>query len=190
MKNRNAAGVVAVVSVIVVASITLYYATVPATQRTVTTTVTINERSLLTADPEPYFPIGYNSERVNLTNLQNGTNVIVGVTNFRFSIPSNIETRTTTIGGVSTVITVTADYQCGISLGQRLFFFAQLQNGNEFRLDYCLLLNYGVQLAQRSNNLSMIWSLWQISLNTSPTVSIHMVGMGESVNLVELCVSK
>lgn len=185
---KNVAGAVAVASVIVVSSIALYYAAVPATQRTVTTTVT--ERSILTSDPTPYFPIGYYSTLVNFSELQNGSDLVVGGTTFRFAIPSNIELRTTTVGGISTVITVTADYQCGISLGQRLFFFAQLTNNNEFRLDYCLLLNNAAQMMQQSNNFSMTWSLWQISINTSPTVAIHMEGAGIDAPIVQLCVAR
>jgi hypothetical protein len=115
--------------------------------------------------------------------------VTIGQTNFRLELPSNIETRTTTLNGVSTVITVTADYQCGVSLGARRVFHVQLQNGNEMKLDYCLVLNNAVQIMQRSNNMSMMWSFWQISLNTSPTVAIHMTGIGEDVHQIELWVS-
>lgn len=190
MKTQNAIALVLIVIIIALAGVMLYFATIPTSYHVTTITTNVTERSVLTTSPTPYFPIGYYSEVINFSAINNGSNITVGGTTFRFSIPSNIETRTTTIGGVSTIITVTADYQCGISLGQRLFFFAQLSNDSEFRLDYCLLLNNAAQEMQRSNNFSMTWSLWQISLNTSPTVAIHMRGMGIDVVVVELWVSK
>ena len=190
MKIQNSIGLILVIIIIILAGVIVYFASIPTNTSVVTVTTSVTERSVLVADPIPYFPTGYYSQIINFSLTHNGSSVTVGVTTFRYYIPANLETRTTTISGVTTIINVTVDYQCGISLGQRLFFFAQLQNGNEFRLDYCLLLNNAVQMAQRSNNFSMTWSLWQISLNTLPTVAIHMEGTGIDVGVVELWVSK
>lgn len=155
----------------------------------VTHTITISQVSILVNDPYPYFPTGYNSKLVNLSQLSNGDLLSIGSVTFQLDYPSNLETMTTSIGGTSTVITVTADYQCGISLGQRIFFYAKFANAAEAKLDYCLILNNAVQIAQRTGNLSTSWNLWQIPLNTSPTVALHMTGNGEHVTLIELWTS-
>jgi hypothetical protein len=156
----------------------------PGTIQTVTTTVPQN--SLLVSDPTPYFPSGHVSNTVNMSRISNGDVVDVGQAEFLLVIPSNIETRTTQFGGTTTVITVTAEYQCGISLGQRMFFDAKLPGNMTVRLDYCLILNSAVQAMQKSGNFSTNWSLWEITVATHPTVALHTSGTGEHVESVEL----
>jgi hypothetical protein len=156
----------------------------PGTAHTVTTIVPQN--SLLVSDPAPYFPSGHVSNTVNMSRTSNGDVVDVGQTEFFLVIPTNIETRTTQFGGTTTVVTVTAEYQCGISLGQRMFFDANLPSNMTVRLDYCLILNSAVQTMQRSGDFSMSWSLWEITVATYPTVALHMFGTGEHVESVEL----
>ena len=187
MKNSVIAAVIVVVALIAVAGSGVYYGIFNSVSGTSTTTVT--QSSILTSDATPFFPTGYASKQVNFSGLSNGSVITVDQIPFWVEFPSNLETRTTTINGVSTTITVTADYQCGVSLGQRRFFHAQFPNGQEMKLDYCLVLNTAVQIAMRSNNMSMTWSIWQISLNTYPTVALHMIGTGENVASAELWVS-
>lgn len=185
MNNRIIAGVFVIVALIAIAGVGVYYSL----PQNGVSTKTVSQSSILASDPTPYFPTGYESKVLNLASLANGNGISVAQIPFRVEFPSNIETRTTTINGASTTITVTADYQCGVSLGQRKFFHAQLPNGNEMKLDYCLVLNTAVQIAQRNQNMSMNWNLWQISLNTYPTVALHMRGSGENVQSAELWVS-
>ena len=158
-------------------------------QREASQTITVFQSTILVTNPTPYLPTSYNSKVVNFSNVSNGDFITVGTTDFQLVIPSNLETRTTTLGGNTTTITITADYQCGISLGQRIFFDAALSSKVTARLDYCLILNTAVQIMLRTHNMSATWSFWQISLNTSPTVALHMTGNGEKVTLVELIVS-
>ena len=185
MKNRVIVAAVAIVALIAIASTGVYYSSF----QSGTSTATVTQNSILASDPTPYFPTGYESKTLNLSSLANGNVISVAQIPFQVEFPSNIETRTTAINGSSTTITVTADYQCGISLGQRKFFHAQLPNGNDMKLDYCLILNTAVGMAERSQNMSMSWNLWQISLNTYPTVALHMRGAGENVVSAELWVS-
>ena len=156
---QNIIAAAAVVGLIAVVSIGLYFAIPNFQQQSSmieTTTITSrereSERSILVTVPSSHFPTGYASKVVNLSILSNGDKVTVGQTNFWLEIPSNLETRTTTINGMSTVITITVDYLCGNSLGQREFFNAGLANGDDFRLDCCLILNNAVQTIMRSNN--------------------------------------
>lgn len=186
MKNRVIAAVVVVVGLVAAAGTGAYFGLFQNGVSTSTTTLT--QSSILVSDPTTFFPTGYESSVLNF-GLSNGTLITVAQIPFWVEFPSNLETRTTTINGVSTTITVTADYQCGISLGQRKFFHAQFPNGQEMKLDYCLVLNTAVQMAMRSDNMSIIWSLWQISLNTYPTVALHIIGTGENVASAELWVS-
>lgn len=187
MKNRVIAAVIVVVALIAVVGTSVYF---DLSQNGISTSTTIlTQSSILTSDPTPYFPTGYESKVLNFSELYNGTVINVGQIPFWVEFPSNLETRTTTINGVSTTITVTADYQCGVSLGQRKFFHAELPNNQEMKLDYCLVLNAAVQSALHSKNMSMIWNLWQVSLNTYPTVALHMSGYGENVASAELLVS-
>ena len=158
-------------------------------QREASQTITVSQSTDLVTDPTPYFPAGYDSKTVNFSNASNGDLITAGKIDFRLVIPSNIETRTTTIGGSKTTITITADYQCGISFGRRIFFDALFSNNVTVRLDYCLILNNAIQVMLHTHNMSAAWSLWQISLNTSPTVALHMMGSGERVTLVELIIS-
>lgn len=185
MKNRLIAAVTVVIGLIAVSG--LYYGLSSLQIGTSTTTVT--QSSILTSDPMPYFPTGYSSKLLNLSTLSDGTMINVGPIAFRVELPSSIETRTTSTNGVTTTITVTADYQCGVSLGAREFFHAQFPNGADMKLDYCLVLNTAEQVTQRYQNMSMNWNLWQISLNTYPTVALHMRGSGENVASAELWVS-
>lgn len=158
-------------------------------QREAGHTITVSQTTVLVTDPTPYFTAGYNSKIVNFQNASNGDLIAVGEIDFRLVIPSNIETRTTTIGGSTTTITITADYQCGISFGRRIFFDSLFSNNVTVRLDYCLILNNAIQVMLRTHNMSATWNLWQISINTYPTVALHMMGSGERVTLVELMVS-
>lgn len=187
MKNRVIVTVIVVVGLIAVAGTSVYLALIQNGVSTSTTTLT--QSSILTSDPTPYFPAGYETKVLNFSGLSNGTMINVDQIPFWVEFPSNLETRTTTINGVSTTITITADYQCGVSLGQRKFFHAELPYNHEMKLDYCLVLNTAVQLALHSQNMSMNWSLWQVSLNTYPTVALHMIGSGENVASAELWVS-
>ncbi|MDG6998114.1 MAG: hypothetical protein JRN15_03260 [Nitrososphaerota archaeon] len=187
---KNVIGVVLVVVLIAMTGIALYYSTTNASPNTITITTTSYQGSILTADPFQYFNTGYYTEPVDISRLSDGNNLTVGDTTFQYIVPSNLETRTTTITGVSTVITITADYQCGTSLGQRRYFLANLPGGNVVKLDYCLVLNEAACEMQQSNNFTKSWSIWQVSVGTYPTVAIHLAGLGLDPSLVELWVSK
>lgn len=150
-----------------------------------TVTTTVQQSSILVSDPSPYFP-SHLSKTVDMSGVSDGDVIGVGLAGFSLSIPSNIETWTTQHGGTSTVVTATVDYQCGVSLGQRVFFDAKLPNAMVVRLDYCLVLNNAVETAQRSGNVSMNWSLWQVTLGTYPVVALHLSGTGGHVDQVEL----
>lgn len=186
MKSTHIAAAAALVGLVAGLGLGLSFAT-PGVNLTSTTTVdmTVLQNSVLVSDPSPYFAT-HLSKTVSMAGVSDGYTIDVGQSAFRLVVPSNIETRTTQHSGTTTVVTVTADYQCGISLGQRMFFDAKLPDNMTARLDYCLILNNAVQLAQRSGNLSMGWSLWQIPLGTYPVVALHMSGTGEQVGLVEL----
>ncbi len=153
--------------------------------------------SVVASDPSTYFPNGYYSQVVNFSLTHDGDAIVVGNVSFLYVTPSNLETRTMAPGGAgnatSAVAVVTADYQCGTSMGQQRFFFAQVLDGgtaNAVKLDYCLLLNTAIANGAHQGGVASPWDLWQISTGIAPTVAIHMTGTGESVSLVELCVGK
>ncbi len=145
---------------------------------------------VITSDPAAYFPHGYYSHAVNFSQIANGDSIAVGNASFLYEIPSNLETRTTTTGGTTTTIVVTAEYQCGTSLGQRLFFYAVLGNETGFKLDYCMVLNTAIAQGAYRSSTAQSWSLWEISANAAPRVAIHMEGSGEYVSVVELWVGR
>ena len=184
---KNVIGIVAIILLLIITGVALYYST---NGSPVTVTTTLFQSFVLTGDPTPYFLSGYYAKPVVFSELNYGSNVTVGNTTFQYIVPSNLETRTTTITGVSTVITITADYQCGTSLGQRRYFLANLPGGNVVKLDYCLVLNEAACEMQQSNNFTKSWSIWQVSVGTYPTVAIHLAGLGLDPSLVELWVSK
>lgn len=144
---------------------------------------------VVTGDPSLYFPAGYYSQNVSLDELGQGGNATVGGTTFSLEIPSNLVTSATVIGGVSTTVVVTEDFQCGQSIGQRFYFHARLNNGSDFVLDYCLVLNQAAK-GFEAPGAPQQWSLWEVSLGTDPIVAIHMEGVGGGVSSVELCVGK
>lgn len=151
---------------------------------------------VVTSDVSGLFPRGYYSHAVNFSLTHSGDAVVVAGYSFLYTVPTNLETRTMTVGtGSSTSVTtvvVTADYQCGSSLGQRRFFFAHAigsQNSTTYALDYCLLLNSAVAQGALQGGVPHPWDLWEV-VPSSPLVAIHMSGTGEHASLVELCVSK
>ena len=110
--RRNAAKaamamVVAILVLAVVAALAVFVLSPNSTTSTSTSSYAV------TSDPSPYFPNGYDSVSVNFSGIHNGDVLTVGSTSIRYYIPSNLETRTTTISSTTTTITVTADYQCG-----------------------------------------------------------------------------
>lgn len=152
--------------------------------------------SVVTSDPSELFPHGYYSHAVNFSLTHSGDVVVIGGYSFLYAVPTNLETRTMTLGTGSqsstTLGVVTADYQCGSSLGQRRFFFAQAlgaQNSTTYAFDYCLLLNTAIARGALQGGVPHPWDLWEVA-PSSPPVAIHMVGTGEQVSLVELCVSE
>ncbi|HKT22113.1 MAG TPA: hypothetical protein VJR06_05860 [Nitrososphaerales archaeon] len=152
---------------------------------------------VVTADASTYFPHGYISHVMNFTATRSGDGVVVGNYSFLYVTPSNLETRTMSVGtsgqSSTTVVVVTAEYQCGVSLGQRRLFFAQpLASGVNatFRLDYCLLVNTAIAQGALQGGVARAWDLWQVSAGSTPAVALHMTGSGEGVSLVELCVGK
>lgn len=151
---------------------------------------TVQGAYVVTPDGSTYFAGGYYSRALNFSQIANGDSLTVGSTSFRYDRPSNLETRTTTTGGATTTIVVTAEYQCGISLGARIFFYARLDNGTEFKLDYCLVLNTAIAHGAYQSSTAQRWSLWEVSENTTPVVAIHMQGKGEQVSAVELWVGR
>lgn len=153
--------------------------------------------SVAASDPSTYFPDGYYSQVVNFSSTHDGDAIAVGNVSFLYVTPSNLETRTTASGGAgnvtSTVAAVTAGYQCGTSMGQQRFFFAQVPDGrtaNALKLDYCLLLNTAIANGAHQGGVASPWDLCRISTGTAPTAAVRMTGTGESVSLVELCVGK
>jgi hypothetical protein len=143
---------------------------------------------VLTDSPAEYFPNGYYVKLVNLSEMRQGTAVVVGSTPIRLEQPLNLEVKTSVIGGTTSVITMTVDYQCGTSMGGRMFFHAQLADGSDYALSYCLVLNSEVASAGWSP--SSTWNLWQVSRSTAPTLALHMSGQGEQVTAIELWVGK
>lgn len=192
-QNRDAQVRLAVLAVAVVAGLSLgavvfalYLPAVPSSL----------EGAVVTSDGAMYFAGGYYSHRVNFSLTHSGDVIQLGPYSFLYTTPTNLETRTMTVGSggaaTTTVAVVTADYQCGTSLGQRRFFFVQGLGGADgpaYTLDYCLVLNTAVAQGAVQGGVAHPWDIWQIA-PSSPAVAIHMSGTGESVSLVELCVSK
>lgn len=151
--------------------------------------------AVVTSDSSGAFPRGYYSHTVNFSLTHSGDAIVLEGYSFIYSVPTNLETRTLTIGtgaqASTTVAVVTADYQCGSSLGQRRFFFVQAMGsqGVTYTLDYCLLLNSAIAQGALQGGVAHPWDLWEVA-PSSPSVAIHMAGTGEHVSLVELCVSK
>ena len=152
---------------------------------------------VVTADAAAYFPDGYDSHVVNFSVTHSGDAVVVRNYSFLYVTPSNLETRTITIGAsgqtTTTVVVVTAEYQCGVSIGQRRLFFVQplVSGGNTtLKFDYCLVVNAAIAQGALQGGAAKAWDLWQVSAETTPAVAVHMAGIGEDVSLVELCVGK
>lgn len=185
MKTALAPGVVVVIVTLALAAVLAVFVLSPNR-----TTSTATNSYVVTSGPSPYFPNGYESLPVNFSSIRDGDVLVVGATSIRYYLPSNLESRTTTVSSTVTTITTTADYQCGNSLGQRRFFEARLVNGSEFQLDYCLVLNSAIAQGAYRSSTAHSWSLWQISGGTAPIVAIHMSGQGEYVDVTELWVSK
>lgn len=152
---------------------------------------------VVTGNASGYFPAGYSSHVMNFSATRSGDVVVVGNYSFLYITPSNLETRTMQVGASgqssTTVVVVTAEYQCGASLGQRRLFFAQptASGGNTtFRLDYCLLVNTAIAQGALQGGVPRAWDLWQVTAGATPAAALHMTGSGEYVSLVELCVGK
>lgn len=148
---------------------------------------------MITSNYTSFFPGGYLSHEVNLSLTHSGDTIVLGNVSFLYFTPSNIETLTMTriaAGNTTTsVAVVTADYQCGTSMGQRRFFFAQFNGGNAatVRLDYCAVLN--AALAQDYPRGSPhAWVLWQVSEDSSPAIALYMAGQWDNVTHVALWV--
>jgi hypothetical protein len=161
-----------------------------------TTTITAAGGTIVTSDASGYFPNGYHAHVLNFSSTHSGDVIVMGNVSFLYVTPTNLETRTMTVGstGATTkVVVVTADYQCGTSMGQQRFFYAQMLNGgsgNAIKLDFCLVLNTAIAQGAYQGGVAHPWALWQLSTGTNPTVGVHMAGSGEDVSLVELCVEK
>ena len=161
------------------------------------TTTTMGSEPVVTSAYSNYFPNGYNSQLVNFSSTHSGDVIMVGNVSFLYVTPSNLETRTMTVGPTTnpttTVAVVTADYQCGVSMGQQRVFFAQLPAGHKgeaVKLDYCLVLNTAIAQGAYAGGVAHPWDLWEVSTGLGTTVAVHMTGSGEQVSLVELCVQK
>jgi hypothetical protein len=189
LRSRTSALIVAAVILAAVALALSRTSPIPSTSTRGSAVIVEGPGYVVTGDPSLYFPSGYYSQNVSLGGLGDGGSVTVGQTTFRLEVPSNLVTSTTVVGGVSTTVVVTVDYQCGQSVGQRFFFHARLANGSDFILDYCLVLNQAASGFEAAGAPQQ-WSLWQISLGTAPIVAIHMEGTGDNVSTVELCVGK
>jgi hypothetical protein len=147
---------------------------------------------LVVSSPSTYFPNGYYSHEVNFSLTHSGDAIVIGNVSFLYLTPSNLEMRTTTRATgntTTTVAVVTADYQCGTSLGQRQFFFAQLSGNSTVKLDYCLVLNTATAQSYPRGS-PHAWALAQVSTGTSPLVAIYLAGTWDRVYLVELWVEK
>jgi len=149
---------------------------------------------LITSNASSFFLRGYYSHEVNFSLTHSGEVIVLGNVSFFYVIPSNLETRTMTAttgrNATTTVAVVTAEYQCGISLGQRRFFFAQFGSSSAtVRLDYCAVLNEALN-QQNPRGSTDGWALWQVSRDSTPPVALYMAGHGESVNHTALWVGK
>jgi hypothetical protein len=182
--------VILMVVLVVVAAVAVFFVLSTGLTGSTSTASTRSNSYVVTSDPSRYFPSGYDSVQVNFSSIRNGDVLTVGVTPVRYYVPSNLETRTTTVSSTATTITVTADYQCGTSMGQRRFFEARLANGDDFQLDYCLVLNTAIAQGAYKSGVPQSWSLWEVSMGTTPIVAIHLAGNGETVNATELWGSK
>ncbi len=186
-----------VLAFIVMAAGAVYFIFNPPATESSSTTSTGNQSFIVTSDPSPYFSNGYYSHVVNFSRTNPGDVIVVANFSFLYVRPTNLETRTMTMGmgndKTTTAVVVTADYQCGTSMGQRQFFFVQPVyggSGTAYRLDYCLLLNTAISQGAYQGGVAQSWDLWQISMGDGPTVALHMTGSGEYVSSVELCVGK
>ena len=186
------------VAVIIVAAVGFFFLVgQPQAAADSTTTKTMAGEPVVTPAYSAYFPNGYYSHVVNLSSTHSGDVIMVGNVSFLYVIPTNLETRSMTVGpagsATTTVAVVTADYQCGVSMGQQRVFFAQPLNGasgDALKLDYCLVLNTAISQGAYAGGTAHSWDLWEISTGLGTTVAIHMTGSGEQVSLVELCEEK
>ena len=172
------------------------YATVNQSPDHNSTTAT-NAPSVVTSNTSGYFPHGYNSHEVNFSLTHSGDLIVVGNASFLYVSPTNLETRSMAVGpsasATTTIAVVTADYQCGTSMGQQRVFFVQMLNrdaNSASKLDYCLILNTAISQGAYQGGVAHSWELWQVSTALGPAVALHMTGSGEDVSLVELCVEK
>lgn len=153
------------------------------------------DRLVITPNFPIFFPGGYYSHVVNFTFTHSGDAIVLGNVSFLYVIPSNLETRTITESGggnaTTTVAVVTADYQCGTSLGQQRFFFAHFngRNTRTVRLDYCAVLNAALTQSYPRGS-PHAWALLQVSRDTSPRVALYMAGQWDNVYHVALWVGK
>ena len=65
-----------------------------------------------------------------------------------------------------------------------------MANGSDFQLDNCLVLNMAIAQGAYQSSIPHAWSLWEVSRDTVPIVSIHLTGNGEDVNVTVLWVSR
>lgn len=137
---------------------------------------------LITSNGSSFFPRGYYAHQVNFSLTHSGEVIVLGNVSFLYVAPSNLETRTMTVStgqnATTTVAVVTAEYQCGISLGQRRFFFAQFGSSPAtVRLDFCAVLNEALN-QQNPRGATDGWALWQVSRDSTPPVALYMAGHG------------
>lgn len=158
-------------------------------------TSTAGDGLVITPNSSTFFPTGYYSHEVNFSFTHSGDAIVLGNVSFLFVTPSNLETRTFAESGggnaTTTVAVVTADYQCGTSLGQQRYFFAHFNGGRTgtVRLDYCAVLNAALTQSYPRGS-SHAWALLQVSRDASPHVALYMAGQWDNVYHVALWVGK
>jgi hypothetical protein len=142
---------------------------------------TIFNDAVVMGNASQYFPNGYYSQRINISLMTNGTQVVLGGVTF------------THITRSSPII----DYTCPS------YFYATLLNGSQLVLDpcyryYATRTTYATVTTSISGSYTAYgiqgypgpWSIWAVSKNTVPTVGIHTEGFGDRVALMELVVGK